>query len=118
MRDYREIWWRDIYNQEVDKEFMPFYVNKIKTSIAAERVLEYRIQDGWAPLCKFLNKEVPLQPFPRVNDVKEFEEIKQGYIHRGMAIWLRWIKQAVIVLSALAVGAAVYSQRRFFFLKN
>ena len=33
-----------------------------------ERLLEFQLSEGWAPLCKFLGKEVPDEPFPRVND--------------------------------------------------
>jgi hypothetical protein len=51
-------------------------VNKIRTDIAAERILKYEVQDGWDPLYKFLNREVPLKAFPQVNDMKEFKEMK------------------------------------------
>jgi len=37
----------------------------VKAAIAAERILEYKIQDGWDPLCKFLNKQIPSEAFPR-----------------------------------------------------
>ncbi|PWY95396.1 NAD dependent epimerase/dehydratase [Aspergillus sclerotioniger CBS 115572] len=30
-------------------------------------VLEYRVHEGWGPLCKFLGKEQPDRPFPKVN---------------------------------------------------
>jgi len=29
--------------------------------------LEFSVTDGWEPLCKFLGKEVPNEPFPHVN---------------------------------------------------
>lgn len=41
-------------------------------AIPAERLLVYRVKDGWEPLCRFLGKEVPTTPFPRSNDRDEF----------------------------------------------
>jgi hypothetical protein len=35
--------------------------------VPAERLLVYRVDDGWEPLCGFLGVEVPDEPFPRVN---------------------------------------------------
>ncbi|PHH65726.1 hypothetical protein CDD81_1453 [Ophiocordyceps australis] len=53
-----------------------------RTQIPAERRIEYRIQDGWGPLCKHLGVQVPTiedaagnlveAPFPRINDREEF----------------------------------------------
>ncbi|KAL2870902.1 uncharacterized protein BJX67DRAFT_377527 [Aspergillus lucknowensis] len=31
------------------------------------KVLEFRVKDGWGPLCEFLGKETPRSPFPWVN---------------------------------------------------
>ena len=39
--------------------------------VPIERKLEFRLGDGWEPLCKFLGVEVPDVPFPRVNDREE-----------------------------------------------
>ncbi|KAG9256220.1 efflux pump antibiotic resistance protein [Emericellopsis atlantica] len=33
-----------------------------------ERLLEFRLEDGWEPLCQFLGKDVPEEPFPRLNE--------------------------------------------------
>ena len=32
------------------------------------RILKYRVQEGWEPLCDFLGVPVPDHPFPRLND--------------------------------------------------
>ncbi len=43
-------------------------------SVATEskmELLEYKIQDGWGPLCEFLGCEVPDMPFPCGNSKKE-----------------------------------------------
>ncbi|KAK4621760.1 hypothetical protein CLAFUW4_07565 [Fulvia fulva] len=35
--------------------------------------LEWSVEDGWPPLCEFLNKPVPHGDFPRGNEAAEFE---------------------------------------------
>ena len=40
----------------------------------AERLVEWRPGDGWAPLCAALGVPVPDEPFPHVNSAAEFQE--------------------------------------------
>ena len=39
----------------------------VKAVIPKERLLVYRVQDGWEPLCEALGVPVPDEPFPRYN---------------------------------------------------
>lgn len=39
-----------------------------------ERFLEYRLGQGWEPLCAFLGKPVPDVPFPRINESEAMQE--------------------------------------------
>ncbi|KAI4150907.1 MAG: hypothetical protein LQ340_003818 [Diploschistes diacapsis] len=39
-----------------------------------DRLLEFQVQEGWAPLCKFLGKPIPDVPFPYVNDTETLDE--------------------------------------------
>ncbi|PLB44789.1 hypothetical protein P170DRAFT_367061, partial [Aspergillus steynii IBT 23096] len=64
-----------------------------------EQLLEYELGSGWEPLCKFLGKPVPSEPFPRIND----RESLQKSFHQGMRIeLLKWVGVA-----AAAVGGSV-----------
>ena len=38
-----------------------------------ERVLVYRAQEGWGPLCQFLGLPTPQEPFPHLNTRKDFQ---------------------------------------------
>jgi len=40
----------------------------IRRLVPKDRLLEFRVEEGWEPLCKFLGKEVPDEPYPRVNE--------------------------------------------------
>jgi hypothetical protein len=45
----------------------------VRETVPADRLLEYRIGEGWGPLCSFLGRPVPDEPFPRLNDTAEFQ---------------------------------------------
>ena len=44
-----------------------------------DRLLDFKLKDGWGPLCAFLGKDIPDAPFPRVNETGAFKE-KQAII--------------------------------------
>lgn len=52
-----------------------------------KEVLEFKAEDGWAPLCRFLGKDVPNTPFPKLNEKKGFAIIKTILIARGLLAW-------------------------------
>ncbi|KKA24314.1 NAD dependent epimerase/dehydratase, partial [Rasamsonia emersonii CBS 393.64] len=73
-------------------------------------VLEFRVQDGWEPLCQFLGKEVPDEPFPHVNE---------GDWVVGLHYTIFWIQSLRVVWRVLkwtapvaAAGAAWWWYRR------
>jgi len=43
------------------------HYGRVRRTVPAERLLVYRVQEGWEPLCRFLGVDVPDEPFPRVN---------------------------------------------------
>lgn len=40
---------------------------RVRQMIAPERLLEFEVQQGWEPLCEFLELDVPALPFPHLN---------------------------------------------------
>jgi len=44
----------------------------VQRAIPRERLLVYEVAQGWEPLCRFLERAVPDEPFPRVNSKDEF----------------------------------------------
>lgn len=47
----------------------------VKQVIPADRLLVFSVKQGWGPLCEFLGKPVPEEPFPRTNDREEFWDL-------------------------------------------
>ena len=45
---------------------------RVRASVPAGRLLEWRAEDGWAPICAALDLPVPDTPFPRTNTSEEW----------------------------------------------
>ena len=45
---------------------------RVQEAIAPERLLVYAVAEGWEPLCRFLDRPTPDEPFPHVNSKQEF----------------------------------------------
>lgn len=68
------------------------HYDMVKSKVPKERLLVYELGSGWEPLCKFLGKPIPDEPFPFKNESKEFE------------IWMRKI-QTKVLLSGIREAA-------------
>ena len=47
---------------------------EVRQIVPKDRLLEYKLGQGWEPICNFLGKDVPPMPFPHVNEGAEFAE--------------------------------------------
>lgn len=43
----------------------------VQANVPAERLLVFQVEEGWQPLCEFLDKEIPAVAFPHLNEGKE-----------------------------------------------
>lgn len=59
------------------------HVADVQATIAPERLLTYQVQQGWGPLCKFLEVAEPDTEFPRINDTDATKEILSTIIENG-----------------------------------
>lgn len=60
-------WDVDITDDDQCAQAFDRRIDEITQTIPAERLLIYRISDGWEPLCRFLNLPIPNVPFPHAN---------------------------------------------------
>lgn len=58
---------------------------RVREVIPPERLLVYRVSEGWAPLCAFLGVPVPEGPMPKVNITEEFQARISGELARRAA---------------------------------
>lgn len=104
VRNYREI------NKDVARKFYFAYYDRIRAEIPEERKLEYRLGEGWEPICRFLGKEVPAGvPFPRVNEAEGFE-VKVKKVARDQS-WGAWEKAQPWVLAGGVIVVATMAVR-------
>jgi hypothetical protein len=47
-------------------------IEEVQAAFDGDRLLTYRLGDGWEPLCRFLGKPVPDVPYPRSNSTDDF----------------------------------------------
>jgi hypothetical protein len=86
------------------KEVYSQHYAQIRKLVPKGRLLEYQVQDGWEPLCKFLGKEVPDVPFPRGNEKADLHKRIEAYSRAEARIFGMKLTQLVgVVVVAWAV---------------
>lgn len=81
-----------------------------KEVIPSNQLLVYEVKDGWAPLCAFLGKEVPLDEkgeviaFPRENEGKAMHESFVNYEKRLYRLFGAWVVGGVAVVGLVLLG--------------
>lgn len=71
------------------------YTEEVKAAVPADRLLVYKVTEGWGPLCRFLGVPEPADPFPNLNDRAAIKKVIGGII-----------KGAYITLGMYVVGVA------------
>ncbi|KAI1341221.1 hypothetical protein F5Y15DRAFT_377328 [Xylariaceae sp. FL0016] len=115
-----EIWgfeWQDPDAREKALRFFDAYYADCRARIPEERRIEFKVQDGWEPLCRHLGVPIPttriedgncgssageveraVVPFPWTNDAAEFNARVAGLFSVVMrrGLW-EWAERLVIV---------------------
>jgi hypothetical protein len=68
-------------------ERMIAHNEEVERAIPAERLLVWKVTDGWEPLCEFLEVGVPEEPLPHVNDRDAFLERVTGGALDALQAW-------------------------------
>ncbi len=58
----------DVDNPEAWLRAFNRHNEEVRRTVAPEQLLVFRVQDGWQPLCRFLEVPVPEEPFPHLNE--------------------------------------------------
>ena len=98
--------------REVARTKYNAYYTQVRDMVPPERRLEYKLSDGWGPLCAFLDRDVPDEPFPRLNDTQSFgvlfKESGNLVIHTRLRQGVPWFA------AMMALGLAWYLYHRGF----
>lgn len=64
------------------EKFFNRWIETVKATVPADRLLIFEVKQGWEPLCKFLGLPKPDIPFPRVNDSASMKSLVDN-LERG-----------------------------------
>ncbi len=80
----KAIWEKYFEGRFIDKAYairkFKAHIEEVKNAIPEERLLVYKLGDGWEPLCKFLNVEVPEKDYPKTNKKENFAKWAVGVV--------------------------------------
>ncbi|KAI1378999.1 hypothetical protein F4677DRAFT_355254 [Hypoxylon crocopeplum] len=78
----------------------------VRGLVSKDRLLEWAVEDGWEPLCEFLSKPVPREPFPHTNAATGWQGKKVTFVEQ----YIKKLVETLVILSAIVVGVIVLSQ--------
>ena len=81
----------------LEREYQAYY-ERVKRVTPKERLLVYRVEEGWEPLCRFLGRKVPEEEFPRLNERGAVLEAERS---------MQWESGKRIVRNVAVVGGLV-----------
>ncbi|KAL8853086.1 MAG: hypothetical protein Q9221_002117 [Calogaya cf. arnoldii] len=86
-------------NQQALRQGFLNQYKHVRATVPENRILDFKSEDGWEPLCNFLQKPVPTDvPYPHVN-----EEVGVVQLHA----FLYWIRLAKALGRMATVGAPI-----------
>jgi len=73
-----EIVWKRVFDGRMDDkahvlDVLRRHEAEVKATIPPSRLLVFDAAEGWAPLCRFLERPTPDEPYPRVNTTEDFQ---------------------------------------------
>ena len=89
---HKLIWQRSLQGTMTDKAKAiaryKAYVDEVKAAVPADKLLVFKVDQGWASLCAFLGVPQPQTEFPNLNDRAQIKKVIQGVINGMYVTWL------------------------------
>lgn len=109
-RKYQMTLWGALCPEGRDKQARQVFIDHmayVQRVVPPEKLLVYKVQDGWGPLCEFLGLPEPDTPFTCINDSKAIVALFKTF-------WWACVRRSVMNVSGLVLGAAAvaYGSRR------
>ena len=74
------------------------HIEAVKVHVPEDRLLVFRVKEGWEPLCAFLDVPVPDRPFPHLNDRKLLKRV----------VFFRNLMPYILLFVALVVFSLIF----------
>ncbi|PWY61993.1 hypothetical protein BO83DRAFT_404154 [Aspergillus eucalypticola CBS 122712] len=84
----------------------------VRGMVPRDNLLEWSVEDGWEPLCKFLDKPVPNEPFPQTNNPSDYAEHANKLLKKRSFQCLRSLTLTVVTLGGITTAAVIWWQGR------
>ncbi|KAK8054660.1 hypothetical protein PG994_009727 [Apiospora phragmitis] len=81
----------------------------VRRTVPPERLLEYRMGDGWEPLAKFLGKDIPLELFPHVIETSWI--VEQGRREEEKENWNGYVQAHQDGIAVGILGSWILDRR-------
>jgi Sulfotransferase domain len=65
--DYHFGGWQQVFDRERTIDSYRAHVEQVRRECPPERLVEWQVAEGWAPLCAALGVPVPEEPMPHLN---------------------------------------------------
>ena len=70
----------DFANEAHAKKTFFKHIDDVKNHVPESQLLIYKVSDGWAPLCEFLQCSIPQEEFPHLNKKENFHKMVKEMI--------------------------------------
>ncbi|KAJ5699840.1 hypothetical protein N7536_002853 [Penicillium majusculum] len=88
------------------------HCNMVRGMVPRDKLLEWSVEDGWEPLCKFLDKPVPDEPFPRTNTPGSYTERADELVKMRLVQCLRNFTITAVTLGGITTAVVMWWQGR------
>ena len=76
------------------------YVEEVKAAVPPDKLLIFKVTEGWEPLCAFLGVPKPETEFPNLNDRASIKKVIAGITNGAYVILAGIAAVAVVILGA------------------
>ncbi|PLN86197.1 hypothetical protein BDW42DRAFT_159558 [Aspergillus taichungensis] len=96
--------WNTFYRGSFEKNsrrVLDEHVHRVRSLVPRERLLEWDINDGWEPLCRFLGKPVSQTPFPTLNRGGRYKQLfldRIAHADRNIYLCIAMVVVSMVVL--------------------
>ncbi|KAI0147861.1 P-loop containing nucleoside triphosphate hydrolase protein [Hypoxylon sp. NC0597] len=99
--------WAEIYNtsgrptMHVGIQVWERHIQHLKDVVPPDKLVFFDVRDGWGPLCKALDCDVPKNiAFPQVNERAAMESFAQEQVRRGL---IRWAMIFILIVANITI---------------
>ncbi|KAI1412524.1 hypothetical protein F5Y13DRAFT_162888 [Hypoxylon sp. FL1857] len=72
--------------------------DRVRALVPKEQLLEMKLDEGWGPLCRFLDLPIPNEPFPRANDNTAMTQYANKIMLTALKVWLGIFSVGVVAV--------------------